>query len=358
MRLLCLTVLLALVWTVATGHPIRRPEWAGPGYHLLVRAEADAEAAWAEWKAANGRQYASPDEEAYRRSIWAQTAASSRALNDLPDQTAWFGLTGFADMTQHEFETQVLMRDPKFAKVTEQSNSTVKLPQGYPADFDWRNQPYKVMPVTNQGRCGSCWAFATTAVLEGARSCAYASSCPALSPQYLVGCDTYDSGCNGGLVQYAISYLADYYTGLPTLSCLPYSATTSCSYACSAQVKPYNYGSGCDYTSTTLPQAVYTYGPVAVYVNASTWSSYSGGLFPSTDTQANACWNGKYNYNHAVTLVGYYTSGVVTDVAIPTNSLVVKNSWGTTWGASGYIYLNRAYTNPCGVNNYAIWSYI
>ena len=50
-----------------------------------------------------------------------------------------------------------------------------------PASVDWREKG-AVTPVKNQGQCGSCWAFATTAMIESYAAIA-TGNLPVLSSQ-------------------------------------------------------------------------------------------------------------------------------------------------------------------------------
>lgn len=70
--------------------------------------------------------------------------------------------------------------------------------------------------------------------------------------------------------------------------------------------------------------------PISIAVDANNWSAYKSGVF-------NNC---KASLDHGVLLVG------VTD-----SYWKVKNSWGSTWGESGYIRL--AVGNTCGMCNAA-----
>ena len=65
------------------------------------------------------------------------------------------------------------------------------------------------MPVKNQGKCGSCWAHATTAVVE-ARLKLDTGNTTSLSEQFLLDCDKSRGckGCCGGLSEDALQWLA------------------------------------------------------------------------------------------------------------------------------------------------------
>jgi cathepsin L len=83
-----------------------------------------------------------------------------------------------------------------------------------------------------------------------------------------------------------------------------------------------------------IKNAVATTGPVSICVDASNWSLYKSGVFSNC---------GSTNLNHAVTLVGYQTDGV----------WIVRNSWGTSWGETGFMRV-AATGGSCGILAHAL----
>lgn len=88
-----------------------------------------------------------------------------------------------------------------------------------------------------------------------------------------------------------------------------------------------------------LLRAVAERGPVAISAAASSWFSYSSGIFDSCDKDVVV--------DHAVSLIGYGGSG-------PKMYWIIKNSWGPQWGEHGQIRLLRREddgTAQCGTDN-------
>jgi len=76
-------------------------------------------------------------------------------------------------------------------------------------DIDWNTQG-AVVPVKNQGQCGSCWAFSATGGLEALSKLKY-GKLQSFSEQMLVDCsDSYgNNACNGGLADNAYRFVVD-----------------------------------------------------------------------------------------------------------------------------------------------------
>ena len=82
---------------------------------------------------------------------------------------------------------------------------------------------------------------------------------------------------------------------------------------------------------------VLTTGPVAIAVDASSWSSYTGGVLSVCGT----------SIDHAVQAVGVDTSA-------SGGYWKVRNSWGTDWGEDGFIRLQYG-QDSCGLTNDPTW---
>merc|ERR1719174_2697597 len=120
------------------------------------------------------------------------------------DKSAEYGhLSPFADWSVEEFEARNPLQPMPAALDAEvlPKLDTSNLPES----FDWREKG-AVTPVKNQGTCGSCWAFATVAGIEGANFVA-TKKLVSLSEQELVDCDKKDLGCGGGLPSQALTWL-------------------------------------------------------------------------------------------------------------------------------------------------------
>merc|ERR1711933_44122 len=77
--------------------------------------------------------------------------------------------------------------------------------------------------------------------------------------------------------------------------------------------------------------------PVSVCVNAGSWNDYTGGVMTSAQ-----CGSMAADYqDHCVMATGFNTTA-------PKPYWIVRNSWSSTWGEKGYIYLEYD-KNTCGL---------
>ncbi len=163
-----------------------------------------------------------------------QSLARIAELNE-GEPHAPFGVTAFADMTQHEFAAKYMIGPEYINQHAVETAGVLVLPQlslqDLPLEFDWRsvNGTSYVTPVKNQGvvliiqifdydmsvigwhagpNCGSCYAFSAVENIESVWAIA-GHNLTMLSVQQVVDCDTFDDGCNGGDVNNAFKYVID-----------------------------------------------------------------------------------------------------------------------------------------------------
>jgi len=195
------------------------------------------------------------------------------------------------------------------------------------------------------------------------------------SPQQITSCTSKSSGCGGGNPINVFQYLRSvglaqevfwpFSGGLtPSKVCDGPECTESCDkdlsqiYKFEPMIGPYarvkdayyaippcqNPQAPCDDQDLErLAVAVANIGPLSVAVNAKLWKNYRGGVMTFE-----ACGNITMNdLDHAVQLVGFNRKA-------PKPYWIVRNTWATSWGLSGYIYLEYG-KNTCGVANLATY---
>ena len=208
-----------------------------------------------------------------------------------------------------------------------------------PKSVDWRTHGVAT-PVKMQGMCGSCWAFASTAVLES-HIALQTGVLYTLAVQELVSCVPNPRNCGGsGGCQGATGYLAmDFVAsaGIQEEWQMGYTAHHGDSGNCTltsstllrggrpllgrpvATIDGYSVLPTNDYKATM--NAVAKTGPLVVAVACGNWHFYKGGVF--TDTEENVF---SYDIDHAVVLMGYGT-----DEETGEDYWLILNSWGPRW---------------------------
>ncbi len=231
--------------------------------------------------------------------------------------------------------------DVEFAIVAEPEEESASLRAGItlPTSFDMRNYNGKnyVNPIRNQQSCGACYAFATAACSEVVYNRATGSvgnNMKKFSESFIMWCNT-GSGCNGGYTGGAVASVTT--QGICELSYYPFTTTkpSSCTHLNDpfAAFKSYQRITCKDITA--IKTAIYKYGAVVARVHASTsaFQNYKSGIFTNSENDCNG------TFGHAVVLIGWGTDATKGDYWI------LRNSWGTSFGESGYMKISVAAAN-------------
>ena len=148
--------------------------------------------------------------------------------HNVKKSTFKLGTNAYSHMTHEEFMNYFhigSLRPPLLRSGAEFVHIAPKDMASVPVSIDWSEISNVVTPVKNQGNCGSCWAFSATGSIEGAYGIKYNSqpSPNGFSEQSMVSCDSIDSGCNGGLMDNAFSFVQTQ-GGLPSETDYPYTS--------------------------------------------------------------------------------------------------------------------------------------
>lgn len=296
----------------------------------------------------------------------------------------------FVDVSVDQAKSNIMHHD--FIKPRFHPYEIVALGEELPHNYDFRvKHPECVGQVLNQGQCGSCWSFSATEAFANRRCAAGLDGHSIrMSQQYQVSCDTIDSGCAGGWLPTAWEFFL--VKGVPSDECVPYEAETflngkngKCPTHCEngdeihvfktagtavnvgiryslppATKKRGNFNlfgwckdEGSEGQSAhmeepltmdesekkkeqerNIEKALVRDGPLqtafSVYQD---FFHYESGIYHHI--------TGELMGGHAVEIVGY---GAETG----TEYWIIKNSWGSDWGESGYFRILRG-VNECGI---------
>ncbi len=200
-----------------------------------------------------------------------------------------------------------------------------------PASVDWRSKGV-VSPIQDQGQAGTCYSFSTSSAVESAHAIK-TGSLVKLSEQQIVSCSTIghggpNMGVNGGQIAPTFKWVGKV-GGLCTEQAYPYTSGTTketgtCQTSCAkvggtAPSDAVNVKANSD--ADMMNAIATTVVSIAIEADQASFQLYKSGVFTG---------NCGTKLDHAVALVGYGS-----------DYYILRNSWGTTWGESGYMRIGK-----------------
>ncbi|XP_044507941.1 LOW QUALITY PROTEIN: probable cysteine protease RD21B [Mangifera indica] len=330
--------LLSMVFTLSLALDMSIIDYDRRHGQPVNRSEAEMRMIYERWVMKHGKQYNALGEMDRRFEIFKDNLRFVDEHNAV-EKTYKVGLNKFADLSNDEFRKIYLgAKKMRVERKAKSDRYLHKVGDELPESVDWREKG-AVVPVKDQGPCGSCWAFSTVAAVEGINQIV-TGDLISLSEQELVDCDrAYNQGCNGGLMDYAFEFIINN-GGIDTEQDYPYKATDrSCDpNRRNARVVTIDgYEDVPENDEKSLKKAVaHQSVSVAIEAGGRAFQLYESGVFTGRcGTQL----------DHGVVAVGYGTEN-------GKDYWLVRNSWGSSWGEDGYIKMERnvnTSTGKCGI---------
>lgn len=240
------------------------------------------------------------------------------------------------NVTSKTIEDQLNLQELKIADVI----STSSLPPSF--SFS----EYQLVPVRDQGTCGSCWAYTLTKVIASrVKIHSQGKYDLALSPQQLIDCSGAMEDCKlGGNFIEAINFMTT--VGVVPESTYPSTSTTwngqnSGIYQCES--KPLeDFRVFADPTSVKkvskpvdIKKTIFYFGPVIGRIESDTsLFKYEWPTVWEHDTAKDVV-------NHLVEIIGWDDAK---------GAWLCRNTWGTGWGESGRFYVAYGQLRDGAVN--------
>jgi len=309
--------------------------------------------AWESWKSKHNKQYSSDDDHHRGKANYSHNHSfiekHNAEFND-GKHSYKLGHNEYSDMLIDEFNKIRKGFDSR-QQSGKHDSSNYQPPSGdAPAQCDWRQQGY-VNDIQDQGQCGCCYAFSSVAAIEG-QAFAATGQLPKLSEQWAMDCskENGNNGCGGGTMDNVFktvqqlggialeqddSYTAKFESDKKDKKKPLYTAAQVTGFVDIPQGD-----------ENALITACGTIGPISIGIDASqqTFQLYKSGVY--NDPNATAA-----GIDHAVVLVGY-------DSADGQDYYIVRNSWNTTWGQDGYVWMARNQNNAAGISSMASYPVI
>lgn len=254
------------------------------------------------------------------------------------------GINQFSDITNEEYVKNYLSSIPielesshkiddkdMFDRADEEDEAAVSLT--LPKIVDWEKYLPKV--VSDQKSCGCCWAFSTVSVIEANYNLAFNSPI-GLSEQDLIDCNKDNSGCQGGDLGVAFTYVQK--SGLAYRNAIAYTSgytqewgNCNSSVTKNLVVEKFERGQTKEKLWEFLAK-----GPVASYIDATSdlFKNYKKGILSASIM-------GCRQINHAANIYGY------SDNVDGAKVYIVRNSWGHSWGINGSYFFALDNNNSC-----------